>query len=61
MKSWLDFGQSILQSGLEDRLMKLVKIRASQINGCAAAFTYTPAAAGKRGETEQCLYLLMLA
>ena len=58
MKSRLDFGQSILQSGLEDRLMELVKIRASQINGCTACLYMHTAAAGKRGETEVRLYLL---
>jgi len=58
MKSWLDFGQSILQSGPEDRLMELVKIRASQINGCTACLYMHTAASGKRGETEVRLYLL---
>jgi hypothetical protein len=28
MKSWLDWSTGILQSGLEDSLMELVKIRA---------------------------------
>jgi alkylhydroperoxidase family enzyme len=35
MQAWLQFGQGILASGLERSLMELVKIRASQINGCA--------------------------
>ncbi len=35
MQQWLDFGQAIHRSGLEDNLMELVKIRASQVNGCA--------------------------
>jgi AhpD family alkylhydroperoxidase len=58
MKSWLEFSQGLLQSGLEESLMELVKIRASQINGCAFCLDMHTAAARKRGETEQRLYLL---
>jgi AhpD family alkylhydroperoxidase len=35
MKSWRDYGLSVLETGLEESLMDLVEIRASQINGCA--------------------------
>ena len=38
--------------------MERVKIRASQINGCTAYLYMHTAAAGKRGETEERLYLL---
>ncbi len=38
--------------------MELVKIRASQINGCAFCLDMHTVAARKRGETEQRLYLL---
>jgi AhpD family alkylhydroperoxidase len=58
MQSWLEFGQGILQSGLEDSLMELVKIRASQINGCAMCLHMHTASARKHGETEERLYLL---
>jgi AhpD family alkylhydroperoxidase len=58
MKSWLDFGKGILQSGLEDSLMELVKIRASQINGCAFCLHMHTRDARARGETEERLYLL---
>jgi AhpD family alkylhydroperoxidase len=58
MQSWLDFGKAILQSGLEDSLMELVKIRASQINGCAFCLHMHTADARKKGETEERLYLL---
>ena len=58
MQSWLDFGKVILQSGLEDRLTELVKIRASQINGCAFCLHMHTADARKHGETEERLYLL---
>jgi AhpD family alkylhydroperoxidase len=58
MRSWLNFGQDILKSGLEDSLMKLVKIRASQINGCAVCLHMHTAEARKNGESEERLYLL---
>lgn len=58
MQSWLDFGKNVLQSGLEESLMELVKVRASQINGCAGCLYMHTAAARKRGETEERLYLL---
>ena len=58
MQSWLDFGKVVLQSDLEDRLTELVKIRASQINGCAFCLHMHTADARKHGETEERLYLL---
>jgi AhpD family alkylhydroperoxidase len=58
MQSWLDFGKGILKSGLEKSLMELVKIRASQINGCAFCLHMHSAEARKQGETEERLYLL---
>ncbi len=58
MKSWLEFGQGLKQSGLEESLMDLVVTRASQINGCAFCLDMHTADARKRGETEQRLYLL---
>jgi AhpD family alkylhydroperoxidase len=58
MQAWLDFGKGVLKSGLEDGLVELVKIRASQINGCAACLYMHTAAARKHGETEERLYLL---
>jgi AhpD family alkylhydroperoxidase len=58
MQSWLEFGKGILQSGLEDSLMELVKIRASQINGCAFCLHMHTREARARGETEERLYLL---
>jgi AhpD family alkylhydroperoxidase len=58
MQSWLAFGKDILQSGLEESLMELVKIRASQINGCAFCLHMHTGEARARGETEERLYLL---
>jgi AhpD family alkylhydroperoxidase len=57
MKAWLDFSQGLKQSGLEESLMGLVVIRASQINGCAFCLDMHTAEARKHGETEQRLYL----
>ncbi len=58
MKSWLDFSQGLHKGGLEESLTDLVKIRASQINGCAFCLDMHTTEARKRGETEQRLYLL---
>ena len=58
MQSWLDFGNGLLKNGLEPSLMELVKIRASQTNGCAFCLHMHTAAARKQGETEERLYLL---
>jgi AhpD family alkylhydroperoxidase len=45
-------------SGLEHKLLALVKIRASQINGCANCLDMHTKDARADGETEQRLYLL---
>jgi AhpD family alkylhydroperoxidase len=58
MQSWFAFGKEVLQCGLEGSLMELVKIRASQINGCAFCLHMHTAEARKQGETEERLYLL---
>ena len=44
--------------GLEKSLIELVKLRASQINGCAFCIDMHTKDARKNGETEQRLYLL---
>lgn len=46
------------ECGLEHSLMELVKMRASQINGCAFCLDMHYHDARKAGETEQRLYLL---
>ena len=48
----------IQQCGLEKRLIELVKMRASQINGCAYCLDKHSKDARRAGETEQRLYLL---
>lgn len=45
-------------SGLESSLLELVKLRASQINGCAYCIDMHTKDARSRGETEQRLYAL---
>ena len=45
-------------SGLEPKLLELVKLRASQINGCAFCLDMHTKDARAMGETEQRLYLL---
>jgi AhpD family alkylhydroperoxidase len=44
--------------GLEKSILELVKMRASQINGCAFCLNMHSSDARKAGETEQRLYLL---
>jgi AhpD family alkylhydroperoxidase len=58
MRSWLDYGQGLLKDCLEESLMELVKIRASQINGCAFCLHMHAAEARKKSETEERIYLL---
>lgn len=48
----------IQRSGLPARLVDLMKMRASQINGCAFCLDMHSKDARKLGETEQRLYLL---
>src|SRR4029077_14787937 len=48
----------IQRCGLEKRLIELVKMRASQINGCAYCLHVHSKDARRGGETEKRLYLL---
>jgi AhpD family alkylhydroperoxidase len=45
-------------SAIDQRLQELIRIRASQINGCAYCVNYHSHDARKLGETEQRLYLI---
>ncbi|MDT9599239.1 carboxymuconolactone decarboxylase family protein [Sphingosinicella rhizophila] len=59
MKKWLDFGTALAaEHGLEPSLMELVKIRASQINGCANCIHMHTREARAMGESEERIYLL---
>jgi AhpD family alkylhydroperoxidase len=49
---------TVNSSGLERNLLELVKMRASQINGCAYCLDMHSKDARAAGETEQRLYLL---
>ena len=57
MKAWLDYSLTVGGS-LEKPLLELIKIRASQINGCANCLHMHTADARKNGETEERIYLL---
>lgn len=48
----------VRESGLEETLLHLIKMRASQINGCAYCLDMHSKDARAAGETEQRLYLL---
>jgi AhpD family alkylhydroperoxidase len=48
----------IQSTGLEKSLIEIVKIRASQINGCAFCLNMHTEDARKHGETEQRIYLI---
>ena len=57
MKKWTATSLAIASS-LEPALVRLVEIRASQINGCANCINMHAAEAREKGETEQRIYLL---
>ena len=58
MKQFFEFSTAVDSCGLEKSLKELVKIRASQINGCANCLNMHTADARKHGETEQRLHLV---
>ena len=58
VKALMALETQIQATGLEKSLIELVKIRASQINGCAFCINMHTEDARKRGETEQRIYLL---
>lgn len=57
-KALLAFDASVGETGLEKTLLDLVKLRASQINGCSFCIDMHTREARERGETEQRLYLV---
>lgn len=57
-KPWYAFSMQVEKCGLEKPLLELVKIRASQINGCANCLNMHTADARRAGETEQRIHLL---
>ncbi len=57
MKSWTSVSMAVVAS-LDTTIIELVKIRASQINGCANCINMHTQEAREKGETEQRIYLL---
>ena len=57
MQAFLALNTTIEAAGLEKSLMHLVKLRASQINGCAFCVDMHTRESRNDGETEQRLYL----
>ena len=57
-KAMLDLEAAVHRSSLEPSLIELVKMRASQINGCAYCLDMHSKDARAAGETEQRLYVL---
>jgi AhpD family alkylhydroperoxidase len=57
-KAMLDLETYVRGCGLEPSLLELVKMRASQLNGCAFCLDMHSLDARAAGETEQRLYLL---
>jgi AhpD family alkylhydroperoxidase len=57
MKPLIDFG-TLVEEGLDPKLAELIKIRASQINGCARCLVMHSSDARKNGESEERIYLL---
>ena len=55
-KAMIAFSAAAEKLGLEHSLLELVKLRASQINGCAFCIDMHSADARKAGETERRLY-----
>jgi AhpD family alkylhydroperoxidase len=58
MRGMRELQEVVNQSGLDAGLLELVKIRASQINGCAYCLEMHTRAACQLGEDEQRLYQL---
>lgn len=58
VQAMLDLEGKVRASGLEPSLIELVKIRASQINGCAYCLHMHTSDARAQGESEQRIYLL---
>ena len=58
VRALLKLSREVETSGLERRIFELVKIRASQINGCAYCLDMHTKDARAMGETEQRIYAL---
>jgi len=56
IKALMDMEAYVAQCGLDDKLLHMIKLRASQINGCAYCIDMHWKDARAAGETEQRLY-----
>ena len=56
IKALIALEAAVIKLGLEAPLLELVKLRASQINGCAFCVDLHTSDARKKGETERRLY-----
>jgi AhpD family alkylhydroperoxidase len=54
----IDYGKTVIGMGLEKKLVQLVEIRASQINGCAVCLHMHTAEALNAGESQMRLHML---
>ena len=57
VQAFLALSNKVMECGLEKPLLELVKIRSSQINGCANCINMHTFEARQAGETEQRIYL----
>lgn len=57
-KAMFELGKYLSSSGLEEKLRELIKIRASQINGCAYCIELHTADALKKGESPRRIFAL---
>jgi len=57
-RAYLAFNKFVEDCGIERPLLELIKVRASQLNGCAYCIDMHTIDARAAGETEQRLYLL---
>lgn len=57
-KAWYAYSLKVAECGLEKPLLELVKIRASQINGCANCLNIHTFEATKAGESQQRIHLV---
>jgi len=58
VKPLIDLGKTVKGYGLEESLIKLVEIRASQINGCGVCLDMHAKEARQAGETEERVLML---
>lgn len=58
VKPLIDLGKTVKGYGLEESLVKLVEIRASQINGCGVCLDMHAREARQAGETEERVLML---